>query len=194
MPTQITEQPTAEPVTLAEVKARLRLTSTADDALITGLITVAREYAESITFRSLAKKTYAVFFDRFPAPLDPIRVPNPPLITVSAIKYLDASLSQQIWDPSEYFVADMQSPGLIVPKPGFTYPSAARVPGAVEVDCIAGYDASSPDTDPQIPAKFQEGIRQLAVHFYSHPEAVAVEKFNVLPITIKALLTKVYVF
>lgn len=189
---QVTVQPTAEPVTLQEVKDRLRLTSTADDAHITGLISTARDYAETITHRSLARKTYAVFFEKFPNIGEHIRVPAPPLISVLAIKYLDSTLTQQTWDASEYFVAGMQSPGLIVPKPGFVYPCPVRMPGAVEIDFVAGYDASNPTAIPVIPPRFQEGIRELAVHFYSHPEAVAVEKYVDLPHTLKALLTKFY--
>jgi uncharacterized phiE125 gp8 family phage protein len=199
MSLQITAPPTVEPVTVAEVKARLRLSSTADDTTIASNIKSAREFAEKVTRRSLAAKTYAYFMNDFPGTKEPIRVPMPPLISVTAIKYFDSTLTQQTWDASEYFVAAMQSPGLIVPKTGFIYPCPASVPGAVEVDFIAGYDF--PETGdlpagPVCPEHLREGIRQLAVHIYEHPSAVTSEGLKEAPLALMSFLTanKVYVF
>jgi uncharacterized phiE125 gp8 family phage protein len=207
MSLQITTQPTAEPVTVDEVKARLRLNSTADDATIAGHIMAAREFAEKVTRRSLAYKSYAYVMDRFPYPHEPIRVPVPPLIAVSAIKYLDATLTQQTWDPTEYFVGAMQSPAIIIPNPiaagGMVYPCTAPVPGAVEIDFTAGYDyAGDANATPPIapgpacPEFLREGIRQLAVHIYEHPEAVTSEGLKEMPLALSAFFgaAKVYVF
>ncbi len=41
--------PAAEPLTLAQVKAHLRLDGNADDALLTSLIAAARRYLEATT-------------------------------------------------------------------------------------------------------------------------------------------------
>lgn len=158
----ITTPPVSEPVTLAEVKSRLRLASTADDAMLTSHITAAREFAEKISNRSLAAKSYAYILDRFPAPGQPIRVPMPPLVSVTAVKWLDSDLTQQTWDASEYFVANMQSPALIVPKPGFVYPSAAKVPGAVEVDFVAGAGIIN---------DWKRSIQDVVVFMYENPGA-----------------------
>src|SRR5690242_15085154 len=127
MSLQIVTGPTAEPVTVDEVKARLRITSTNDDATIAAHITAAREFAEKETRRSLAYKSYALYLDRFPYPYEPIRVPVPPLVAVSAVKYLDpVTLVSTTWDPTEYLVSAVQSPGLIFPNPiaptGRVYP------------------------------------------------------------------------
>jgi uncharacterized phiE125 gp8 family phage protein len=203
MSLQIITPPAAEPVTVAEVKARLRLTNAVDDAMIASHITAAREFAEKVTRRSLAYKSFAFFMDGFPCPSDPIRVPVPPLIAVSAIKYLDATLTQQTWDAAEYFVAAMQSPALIVAKPGFIYPCAGPVPGAVEIDFTAGYGyAGDAQAQPPIapgpvcPEHLKEGIRQLAVHIYAHPQAVTSEGLKEAPLALMALLSanKVYSF
>jgi uncharacterized phiE125 gp8 family phage protein len=202
MSLQIITPPTAEPVTVAEVKARLRLTTTADDSVILSNITAAREFAEKATRRSLAYKSYAYFLDRFPCPSEPIRIPVPPLIAVTAIKYLDGTLTQQTWDPLEYFVAPMQSPALIVSKPTFIYPCAGPVPGAVEIDFTAGYGYPGQQTPTVIPAgpicpeHLKEGIRQLAVHIYEHPEAVTPEGLKEAPLALMSFFdaNKIYVF
>lgn len=203
MSLQITAQPAAEPVTVAEVKARLRLGNTADDAVITANITAAREFAEKVTRRSLAYKSYALFMDSFPCLSDPIRVPVPPLINVTAIKYLDSTLTQQTWDSAEYFIAYMQEPGLIIPRPTFIYPCPAVAPGAVEIDFTAGYGyAGNAQAQPPIPAgpvcpeHIKEGIRQLAVHIYEHPSAVTPEGLKEAPLALMSFFTanKIYVF
>ena len=189
MSLQIITQPTAEPVTVDEVKKRLRLTTDTDDSMIGTQITAAREYAEKVTRRSLAVKGYAAFFDRFPVPGAPIRIPVPPLVSVTAIKYLDSSLEAQTWDAAEYFVASQQTPGLIVPKPGFVYPSPVLVPGAVEIDFTAGSGSDTPE-------HLKEGIRQLAVHLYEHPEAITSEGLREAPLALMSFFTanKVWVF
>jgi uncharacterized phiE125 gp8 family phage protein len=189
MSLQIKTPPTVEPVTLDEVKARLRLTTTADDDSITGHITAAREFAEKVSRRSLTVKAYAFFMDRFPHPYEPISLPAPPLVSVTAVKYLDESLTSQTWDPTEYFVASNNVPALIVPKPGLIYPATGRVPGAVEVDFTAGYTNDCPE-------HLKEGIRQLAVHIYDHPEAVTSEGLKEAPLALMTFLTanKIYVF
>jgi uncharacterized phiE125 gp8 family phage protein len=190
MSLQIKTPPTVEPVTLVEVKQRLRLTTTDDDAAITGHIVAAREFAEKVSRRSLAVKSYAYGMDRFPHPYEPIVLPAPPLVSVTAVKYLDEALTQQTWDPTEYYVASNNVPALIVPKPGLIYPSTGRVPGAVEVDFDGGF------TPAQCPEHLKEGIRQLAVHIYEHPEAVTSEGLKEAPLALMSFFTanKVYVF
>lgn len=178
MSLQIVTPPTAEPVTVAAVKARLRLTTTADDANIALYISSAREFAERVTRRSLAAKSYALFMDRFPAPYEPIRLPAPPLTEVTAIKFYDDTLTQQTWDPTEYWVALNQSPALIVPTPGIVYPCAARVPGAVEIDFTTGPASISDD--------WQRVIENITIFIYEHPGEPVPEILVNIP--------KIYVF
>lgn len=179
-----------EPVTLDEVKARLKLTTTADDATITQQITVARRYAEKVTRCSLAYKSYSLFLDRFPFPREPIRLLAPPLISVLDVMFLDDTLTQQTWAPDDYFIAYNNRPALIVPVPGIIYPDTAHVPGAVQIDFTAGYGypgvAASgntpaiPSGEP-IPPDVAEGIRQLTIHIYEHPEVVTGDELKEAP-------------
>lgn len=190
MSLQIVTPPSAEPVTVAEVKARLRLTNTADDAMIAKQITAAREFAEKITRCSLALKSYKLLLDKFPWPSEPLRMPVPPLISVTAIKYTDVTLAQLTWSSAEYGVYNVgtvPAAGLIRPLPGFTYPCPVCVPNAVEIDFTAG---ATP------PEHVNEGIRQLAVHIYDHPEAVTSEGLKEAPLALMSFFTanRVYVF
>lgn len=203
----ITTPAIIEPVTLDEVKARLRLATSDDDATITANITAAREFAEKSTRRSLTVKGYALFLDGFPNPYEPIRLPAPPLVNPLAVvvKYLDETLTSQVWPVAEYFLAAMQEPALIVPVPGTIYPSTGRVPGCVEIDYQAGYGfAGIPaaglvpavPAGPACPEHLREGIRQLAVHIYEHPSAVTSEGLKEAPLALMAFFgsNRVYTF
>lgn len=186
-----------EPVSVAEVKALIRLDSSADDAMVARLITAAREFAEKVTRRALVYKGYVLYMDTFPSPGLPIRVPVPPLISVSSILYLDSSLASQTWDPAEYFIANKQEPGLIVPKPNFVYPSAQVMPGGVEVHFTAGhYSDGYGDATRPIPEHLRLAIMQLAGHWYDHPEAFSPDTQNGVPVNLLTLFrsNQIYVF
>lgn len=194
-----------EPVTTAEVMARLRLTSSNDESLIGQLITVAREFAEKVTRRALVYQSYAYTLDRFPFPNEPLRLPVPPLIALSSVTFYDSTLTEQTWAPDDYWVADQQSPALVIPIPGIIYPPTAHVPGAVTVNFTAGFgypgaaasgDIAAIPAGPVIPQHLAEGIRKLAMHLYEHPEAVTSDGLKESPVGFSTLFAanKIYVF
>jgi uncharacterized phiE125 gp8 family phage protein len=183
MSLQIVPSSITEPVTLAVLKARIKLTSTADDVQLTGIITQAREFAERVSRRSLAVKSYAYTMDHFPPPYERvIRVPVPPLIGLTAITYFDETLTEQTLDPSEYWVAPAQIPALIVPTPGNVWPSVARVPGAVTLSFTAGYGAGG----QALPVSWANNIADIAVFAYENAGVPIPENLVQIP--------KVYVF
>jgi uncharacterized phiE125 gp8 family phage protein len=195
MSLQITTPPVAEPVTLDEVKALLRLTSTADDALITSLITPARVFAEKFSRKSLVSKGYSLSLARFPWPHEPIILPVPPVSAVGAITYLDETGTQQTWDASEYVVGLNQVPAVIVLVPGVIYPSTWRAPSlaTVTIPFTAGPATGAMQIDISTALK---AVRQLAIHFYEHPEAVNSDNLKEMPLGIQTLLgaNKIYGF
>lgn len=58
--------PQAEPLTLAEVKAHLRLDSGDEDALLAALIRTAREHLERTSGLCLLRQTWRLYLDRWP--------------------------------------------------------------------------------------------------------------------------------
>jgi uncharacterized phiE125 gp8 family phage protein len=60
-----TAAPAAEPITLAEAKAWLRVDGTDEDTLITALIAAARTHVENFTRRALITQQFEVSFDAF---------------------------------------------------------------------------------------------------------------------------------
>jgi uncharacterized phiE125 gp8 family phage protein len=144
-------QPAIEPVTLAEVKAQLRITHSAEDALIERRIRVAREAAEERLERTLITTTWRVTLDAFPTA---IRLPNPRIQSVDSIQFLDVNGALQTLDPADYIVDTVKEPGWIVPGDDKAWPDTRERINAVIVEYKAGYG----DTADTVPAPIAEWI------------------------------------
>lgn len=137
--------PTAEPVTLAQVKLHLRVDDSVEDALLTGLIRAAREHVETVTQRALMTQTWDLKLDAFPCDGAAIEIPKPPTQSVTSITYVDTAGVTQTWS-SALYTTDLPSdpqgqPGRIVPAYQQVYPQTRDVPNAVTVRFVAGYTA-----------------------------------------------------
>jgi len=78
---------TVEPVTLDEAKLHLKIDGADDNALITALITTARQLAEKETKRAFITQTLEMFLDSAPAEIE---IPRPPLQSVEAIRAISS--------------------------------------------------------------------------------------------------------
>jgi hypothetical protein len=152
---------TAEPaafVTLAEVKAQLRVTDTTDDTLITALLgaaCAALEGADGMLKRAVADQSWQLVLPQFIAhrhdnrlrdlmagnparPWNAIQLPLPPAKTVTTIAYYDADNSLQTLDPANYNLVNCGTePAFVIPTTD--WPSAYRRPDAVKITFAAGY-------------------------------------------------------
>lgn len=133
-------EPSAEPVTLAEAKAHLRVTNTDDDAWITAAIVTAREMAEQKTQRTLMATTWLRTLDAFP---DAIPLRRPPIQSVTSIKYYDAAGALQTLNNASYKVDSETIPGWVVPAYGYTWPVTLDDINVVQVLYVAGYAAAA---------------------------------------------------
>lgn len=135
--------PATEPVTLAEAKLHLRVDHTADDALITALITAAREAIEGETTRSLVATSWEKRFAALPLPGAALVLPRAPLLSVSAVTYIDAAGAEQTLAPATYAVDAPAGPhagfGKLRQAYGATWPTPRDEANAVRVAFTAGY-------------------------------------------------------
>jgi len=171
--------PTTEPLSLDEAKAHLRVTADTEDELIDALITAVRQHIDGRDGwlgRSLITQTWEVRLDRFPTgweSIEPwprnvaIRVPLPPLQSVTSVKYLDSAGAEQTLNSATYVVHVVEEPGLIVPAYGQTWPTARDEPGAVRVRFVAGYGEPK-----DVPRPLKLGLNAMVAHFYEHREPV----------------------
>lgn len=137
-----------EPVTTAEVKLHLRLTSdTTEDSLITNLITSAREYCENYTGRALATQTIEMLLDSFSS--SSIELPMPPLQSITSVKYKDSDGAETTMDAADYIVDTDSDVGRIVLPYGSSWPSFVPYPAnPIRIRYVGGY-TTAPKTIKQ---------------------------------------------
>lgn len=170
-------QPTAEPVSLAEMRAHLGIsdaTDTSRDVIITGRLISARTWAEQYTRTAFVAQTMGGYAGDFPgwSPADlgghtaarcqyhrPIKLRGP-LQSVTYIKYVDTDGVLQTLDPSKYQVDLIARQ--IVPAYGESWPAVRYQPNAVEVEYIAGYGLDGGTTAASVaavPETIKDAIR-----------------------------------
>ena len=130
--------PAADPITLTEAKAFARIDTSADDTLVTDLITAARVYAEAILNRTFVDTTYTWTLDCFPPDGGPLLFPRPALSAVTTIKYIDTAGVQQTWSSSLYDVDTASLIGRVLPSFGQSYPAARLQMNAIETEYVGG--------------------------------------------------------
>lgn len=136
--------PVAEPITLTEAKAHLRITGADDDTYITSLIVAARQGAEHITGRTLMAQTWELALDWFE---DAIRLPRPPLTSITSVKYLDDAGALQTMSASAYLLDDHSEPARLLPAYDTSWPATRTQANAVLIRYVAGYASAA--TVPQ---------------------------------------------
>jgi uncharacterized phiE125 gp8 family phage protein len=182
--TQLIEAPLIEPVSIAEVRAHMRVTHTEEDALIASLITAARFTVENITRRSLIEQKWKLVIDTFPKERF-LRLPHSPTTAVEFIDYLDRDGNQQTLDPSLYWVDSVSSPARISLVEGASYPETqAGRPNCVEIGFYAGYGS----TRESVPAPIRHAVKLLVAHLYENPDIVNAGQLNEIPMSCEYLL------
>lgn len=152
--------PGVEPITAAEFRAHARFDDTSEDTLIGAYITAARVNAEKYTRRAFITRNWKLVLDSFPA-LNTIKIWRSPLISVSAITYVDVDGATQTLDPTHYVVEALGEPGRVVRAYRYCWPiTRCHYPGAVQVAFSAGYGAAAVDVP--------EGIKTALKFYVSH--------------------------
>lgn len=156
MPLSIVTASMAEPLSAEDVRAQVRMTSTAEDTFVTQrVIPAARERMEQATLRQALTATWDLVLDAFPTTAtgrEVVELPRPPLQSVTWIKYYDGAGTLQTWSASEYVVQSFAGPrcrrGLVSPAYGYTWPTTQERPGAVTIRYVCGYGASGAAVPP----------------------------------------------
>lgn len=192
---------TVEPLTLAVVRAHLGIVpysvdSSGDgdhphDEMIMAMLGAAREWAENFTGRSIALKTYELALDEFPD--DEIRLPNPPVVSISSVLYVDTDSQTQTMDANDYVLDNNQfCDGWLKPAVGVTWPATAAVMNAVKVRYLAGYQDPEPaSSDPAaeaLPYAIRAALLLMVGHLYANREAVADRQQFEVPLAAEHLL------
>jgi uncharacterized phiE125 gp8 family phage protein len=193
-----TTAPSCEPVTLGELKEHLRLLHSAQDNLLTGLITAARQRAEGFTRRAFITSTWLATWSRIPCRGRAgaqfsgrvLELPRGPLVAVDWLKYTDENGTEQTFASSNYTVDTYAEPGRLVLKPDSAWPTLGDYPGAVRIQFTAGYGGSTDAAKRAAVPEFAKlAIKFLAAHYYANPAPVNIGNITTeLPEHVQALL------
>jgi len=159
MSLSLTTPPAAEPVTLDDAKAHLRVDTTDDDALITSLISAARARAEWHTGRAFVTQSWTLWLDGWPGIIE---IPLPPLQSVASVTAYALDDSATVLDAATYQVDTASSPARLTLKPNASPPVALRRINAIAIVFTAGYGEAGSD----VPAPVREAILKIVANFY----------------------------
>lgn len=189
-------------------------TNTTGDPFVLSLIQTARDYAETFTRKRFVTQSWKLTLDLFPpayidafrapqlqmqggpvpmvgSPINAewirwngIELPNPPLQSITSIKYLDTTGVQRTLDPATYRVDVSGERGIVTPAFGTSWPSTYQVPGAVEVTFVCGFGAPA-----AVSPKSKHAMKMLCAHWYSQRELFVTKRFALeVPMAVDALL------
>lgn len=143
---RVTVQPLSEPFTTDYVKTWLKVSVTADDTIISGLIKAARVWAEQETNLCLFTQTIEEVWDSWPG-CKKIELTAWPVQSVSSVSYF-VNGSYTPWSATNYTVDIVNQPARIVSKSGSPFPSLdIDIPNRVKATYVCGW--SSVDDIPQ---------------------------------------------
>lgn len=180
----IKTEPAAEPVSTADAKTHMRVTTSADDTYIDALVKAARMALESNLNRQFISTTYYFYLDQWPAV---ILLPRPPVSSVTSISYVDSDGATQTWSSSNYQVdSPTNALARIMPAYGRTYPTIRdTVFKPITVEYVAGYGTAGSD----VPEHIILAIKMLAAHWYEERSPVVIGTTpKALPFTVDALV------
>jgi uncharacterized phiE125 gp8 family phage protein len=133
--------PLAEPITLAEAKAHLRLDADDEDTLLAALIRAAREHMEAETGLCLINRLLRLYLDDWPEGRV-IQIARGPVQTIEMVTVYDSAGAPVEVDTSGYVLDGAARPArLILPE----RPATERALNGVEVDFTAGFGESGVD-------------------------------------------------
>ncbi len=213
MATVLTTAPAVEPITLADVKAHLRIDTADEDGLLQSLILSSRLHIEVALDLALITQTWSCFFDHWPhalsghgvpvsppgaafATFDPwigrnsgvtaLALAKGPVKSVDAIRiYAEDGASAAL--PLAGFAIDLLSrPARIARRSGTPTPIPARSVNGLEIALTVGFGPTPAD----VPAPIRQALLLLIAHWYEHRDPGEIGTDNArVPAAVSALLS-----
>jgi len=156
-----------EPLTLAEVKTFLRITTTDYDDIINPLIKTVRQLCEKITGRDMINKTWSTYLDNFSCGFYPdnfypfvcnsdysIGLLKSKLQSITSLEYyIDDVLTT--FDATKYYITDEADYAAIYLNKNQSFPSIDDRRQAVKITFVSGYGVNA----TFVPEALKEGMK-----------------------------------
>ena len=172
--------PTIEPVTLDEVRLHVRYAEDDETSLLEIYAKAAREWCERFTGRQFITASWTLKLDAFPGAQPRrewyypggggLRLPKPPLQSVTSIQYIDTAGATQTFAAASYDEDIYQEYGRVAPAYQESWPSTREDINAVTIIYVAGYG----DERQDVPAPLRQAILLLTGHWFENRESVLV--------------------
>jgi uncharacterized phiE125 gp8 family phage protein len=187
------------PLTVDYAKQHIRALGDTDDLLVQGFIDAATNYFEEMTGRQLVTATREVWLDAFPfvgasGKAARIELPNPPLLSVGSVSYIDGNGVLQSFDDggspvTNYFTSSVPAGpyarrGFVEPIYGYTWPIARCQTGAVRIRYTCGYGSDA----ESVPAMVRHVLCSLVAHFDANRLPVSDKPLTAIPFGIQMAL------
>lgn len=135
--------PSLEPLSLTELKNRLRISDTADDSDLMLVARAARRKLEKdLGGARLVPTVVEQAFDALPCS-DELELSQWPLQSIASIKTYDTSDAEATFDAAKFFADTSSRPGRVCLKTSSVWPSGLRSRRAAIVRYTAGFGGSS---------------------------------------------------
>ncbi|WP_187970197.1 head-tail connector protein [Aquibium microcysteis] len=153
-----TVPPGAEPLTLADCKAHLRLAADDEDELLAGLIRAAREEVETQTGVAMIDQDWRLVLDAWPAG-GIVPLTRHPVKQVLSVTLRGADGEATVMDPAGYRLDGLSRPARLWVE---TRPAPGAPLNGVEIDFRAGFGEAGPD----VPDVLKRAMLLLVAHWY----------------------------
>lgn len=172
----------------------LRLIGDDDEGYVSGLISVAREYVESVTGRATMQATFRVVAPTWCDLLEhvnevatrQIKLFRTPLISITSIKYYPpATGARTTWDAANYSAITDTEPGQVYVPASVAFPDVDEDrPNAIEILFVAGHPSAS-----AVPAMMKHAIKLLTAHLYeTRTPLITGVSVSSMPFTLTSLI------
>ncbi|MCK9541372.1 MAG: head-tail connector protein [Novosphingobium sp.] len=164
--------PATDPVTLAEVKAHIRVDHTDEDAAIADMILAATQRLDGrdgLLGLCLITQRWTLTLDAFASE---IAIPLPPCQSIDAISYVDTDGVTRTLDAGAYQAFGLGSAdgAKVRPAYGQRWPAIRNQPDAVAITFTAGFG----DDPDDVPEPIRTAIKMRVGHLYEHRESVTI--------------------
>jgi len=164
-------------VDLSDMKAYLKVDTTVDDTLITGLIRSATSIVEQYIRRELLTKTFNMYLDFFPYykiygnrieenfnQNNTIEVKRSKLQSITSIKYYSDSVLETLSSSLYSFTQDNDYSRVFLINTSSEWPGIDTRHQAVNIEFIAGYGV----VNSFIPEELKTGIKIIVAYLYEN--------------------------
>jgi len=167
--------PASDPVTLAQVKAHLRIDHTDDDTILGVFIKAAIGYLDGwygIAHRALVTQTWLDSYGHFETEM---RLSVGPVVSVTSVIYETTGFTDETLSNSLYSLLEDPRGHFIAPKPGITWPPVSDRRDAIRIQYVAGTAVES------VPPAIIAALLLIVGDLYAHRETVSAANIAHIP-------------